>query len=106
MCFGGGGHATPRPAQIVEWILPEQRGGTMSHATRGISSKLVLRLREAAIGGAIGCIALGLSDVNAADAAPAEAAADENSQGGGQLEEVVVTAQKREESLQKVPLSV
>jgi iron complex outermembrane receptor protein len=77
----------------------------MSHATRGISSKLVLRLREAAIGGAIGCIALGLSDVvNAAD--PATAEAPDESQGGGRLEEVVVTAQKREESLQKVPLSV
>src|SRR5579862_6815090 len=103
MCQGGGGDAVRAQHRSASGVLPDQRGGTMSHATRGISSKLILRLREAAIGGAIGCIALGLSDVvSAAEAAPDTP--NESAEGG--LEEVVVTAQKREESLQKVPLSV
>ena len=78
----------------------------MAAATRGVSARLTGRLRQAALGSAISCITLGLCDVAVAseDATPAEAASGD-SQGGG-LEEIVVTAQRHEESLQSVPLSV
>jgi iron complex outermembrane receptor protein len=79
----------------------------MSSAKRGKSEKLPFRLNEAAFRGAVGLISLGLCEFAAAAAAEAPAASPEAAEGGGmQLEEVVVTAQKREESLQKVPLSV
>ena len=79
----------------------------MSSAKRGKSEKLPSRLNEAAFRAAVGLISLGLCEFAAAAAAEAPAASPEAGEGDGmQLEEVVVTAQKREESLQKVPLSV
>lgn len=76
----------------------------MSSATRGYSASVNWRVRRA-----VGALLALAASATVAAAAESEAAAPETSnseQGSGQLEEIVVTAQKRAESLQSVPLSV
>jgi iron complex outermembrane receptor protein len=78
----------------------------MSSATRAISAHVRWRLRHAVLGSAMLALGFGAPAVAAESEAAGPEAADTAQGSSGQLEEIVVTAQKREESLQSVPLSV
>jgi iron complex outermembrane receptor protein len=95
-------------------LVSNNEGETMTTAIRGFVAKTLRQVRHAARGSAIGCIGL-LAGANVAGAgtapadapaadSPADAGADQGTSSG--LQEIVVTSQKRTESLQDVPLSV
>src|SRR5579859_3036726 len=80
----------------------------------GLFADLTYHLRQVASSSAIGCVALCMHSVAAATAADPEAAgppainnpeSDEDPR-YGHIEDVVVTAEKRPESQQDVPLSI
>src|SRR5690606_32094040 len=75
---------------------------TPTTATRGQSMRIVGKSVRAAIGGTL----TGLGVIGALSAGAATASAAEGAQMDEELEEVVVTARRREESLQDTPVAV